>query len=244
MHTIKPAHKPATVKSYYHHPNRYNWSSFSSLELHTATSTSTFARSAVCLFAGCITSQQHASVSQGRICSDNFTCCHTEIEVADPTFHLTRSKYTDTGPTSPSTDPTTSGTWRGSRWTANFLSHWYDSTLEKSRCKRDLNPGSSALEGDTLTTRPIRRLPEAWTGPLHKLHPWNWQANSGACPLVVPHTSRPTHSCLAKDTLWHTELHGCQEELQKNSPVHLDQWLASIIFANNKKIYACSTIGC
>ena len=35
----------------------------------------------------CLTSQQHASVSQGRICSDNFTCCHTEIEVADPTFH-------------------------------------------------------------------------------------------------------------------------------------------------------------
>ena len=34
------------------------------------------------LLAGCLTSQQHASVSQGRICSDNCTCCHTEIEVA------------------------------------------------------------------------------------------------------------------------------------------------------------------
>ena len=31
----------------------------------------------VCLFVGCLTSQQQASVSQGRICSDNFTCCHT-----------------------------------------------------------------------------------------------------------------------------------------------------------------------
>ena len=31
-----------------------------------------------CLLVGCLTSQQHASVSQGRICSDNFTCCHTE----------------------------------------------------------------------------------------------------------------------------------------------------------------------
>ena len=29
------------------------------------------------------------SVSPGRICSDNFTCCHTEIEVADQTFYLT-----------------------------------------------------------------------------------------------------------------------------------------------------------
>ena len=33
----------------------------------------------------CLTSQQHASVSEGRICSDNCTCCHTEIEVADQT---------------------------------------------------------------------------------------------------------------------------------------------------------------
>ena len=54
---------------------------------------------------GCLTSQKHASVSQGRICTDNFTCCHTEIEVANETFHLTHSQYTDPGPTSPSTDP-------------------------------------------------------------------------------------------------------------------------------------------
>ena len=65
----------------------------------------------VCLLVGCLTSQQHASVSQGRICSDNFTCCHTEIEVADQTFHLTQSQYTDTGPTSPSADPITPGAW-------------------------------------------------------------------------------------------------------------------------------------
>ena len=31
----------------------------------------------VCWLVGCLTSQQQASVSQGRICSDNFTCCHT-----------------------------------------------------------------------------------------------------------------------------------------------------------------------
>ena len=61
------------------------------------------------LSVGCLTSQRHASVSQGRICSDNCTCCHTEIEVADQTFHLTQSQHTDTGPTSPSTDPITPG---------------------------------------------------------------------------------------------------------------------------------------
>ena len=37
---------------------------------------------------GLLMSQEHVSVSQGLICSDNFTCCHTEIEVADQTFHL------------------------------------------------------------------------------------------------------------------------------------------------------------
>ena len=65
------------------------------------------------LFVGCLTSQQHASVSQGRICSDNFTCCHTEIEAADPTFYLTQLQYTDTGPTSPSADPISPSAWHG-----------------------------------------------------------------------------------------------------------------------------------
>ena len=74
----------------------------------------------VCLLVACLTSQQQASVSQGRICSDNFTCCHTEIEVADQTFYLTQSQYTDTGPTSPSADPISPGAWQGSHWSANF----------------------------------------------------------------------------------------------------------------------------
>ena len=72
------------------------------------------------LFVGCLTSQQHASVSQEWICSDKFTCCHTEIEVADQTFHLTQSQYTDTGPTSLSVDPITPDAWQGSHWSANF----------------------------------------------------------------------------------------------------------------------------
>ena len=75
---------------------------------------------AVCLLVGCLTSQQHASVSQGRICTDNFTCCHTEIEAADQTFYLTQSQYTDNGLTSPSADPITPGAWQGSHWSANF----------------------------------------------------------------------------------------------------------------------------
>ena len=37
----------------------------------------------VCLLVGCLTTQQQASVSQGRICSDNCTCCHTRALEAD-----------------------------------------------------------------------------------------------------------------------------------------------------------------
>ena len=86
---------------------------------------------------GCLTSQQQASVSQGRICSDNFTRCHTEIEVADQTFYLTQSQYTDTGPTSPSANPITPGAWQGSHWSANF---------EVTGMTRPLkNPGASGI---------------------------------------------------------------------------------------------------
>ena len=73
-----------------------------------------------CLLVGCLTSKQHVSVSQGRICEDNFTCCYTETEVADQTLHLAQSQYPDRGPTSSSTDPITPDAWQGSHWSANF----------------------------------------------------------------------------------------------------------------------------
>ena len=53
-----------------------------------------------CLLVGCLMSQQHASVSQGRICSDNCRFCLAEIEVEDQTFCLTQSQKTDTRLTS------------------------------------------------------------------------------------------------------------------------------------------------
>ena len=89
--------------------------------------------------AGCLMSQPHASVSQGRICTDNFMCCHTEMEVADLTFYLTQSQYTDTGPTSPSTDLQCQAPGRVATGVPIFKSlGWLDP--EKSRCKRDSNP--------------------------------------------------------------------------------------------------------
>ena len=63
---------------------------------------------------------QQASVSHGQICSGKSTYCHTEMEVADQTFYLTRSQYTDTGPTSLSADLKTPEAWQGSHWSADF----------------------------------------------------------------------------------------------------------------------------
>ena len=50
------------------------------------------------------------------------TIVRAETEVADRTFYLTQSQYTDAGPTSPSADPITPGAWHGSHWSANFKS--------------------------------------------------------------------------------------------------------------------------
>ena len=104
----------------------------------------------VCWLVGCLTSQQHASVSKGRICSDSFTCCHTEIEVADQTFYLTQSQYTDTGPTSPSADPITPGARQGSHWSANFQVIGMTRPRRNPAASGIPNPASSALEVDAL----------------------------------------------------------------------------------------------
>ena len=93
----------------------------------------------VCWLVGCLASQQHACVSQGRIYSDNCTCCHTEIEAADQTISPSHS-ILKTGPTSPNVDPITPGAWQGSHWSANFLSHWYDSTRKNPVASRIRTP--------------------------------------------------------------------------------------------------------
>ena len=67
----------------------------------------------------CLVEHRSFSTLEGGM-SDEFTCCHTEIQVADQTFYLSQSQYTDIGPTNPSTDPVTAGTWQGSHWSANF----------------------------------------------------------------------------------------------------------------------------
>ena len=108
------------------------------------------------LLVGCLTFQQHASVCQGGICSDNFTCCHTEIEVADQTFYLTQSQYTDTRLSSPSADPITPGAWQGSYWSAKF---WVTGMTRprKIPAQAGFEPRIFHSWGGRLTTRPTRR---------------------------------------------------------------------------------------
>ena len=99
------------------------------------------------LFVGCLTSQQHANVPLGRISSDNCAYYHTETEVADKTFYLTQSQYTDTGQTSPSADPKTPSAWKSSPWC-----HRYEET-----CKKIPGKSGNRTQVRRLTTRPIRR---------------------------------------------------------------------------------------
>ena len=82
---------------------------------------------------------------------DNCTCCHTETETADQTFHLTQSQCTDTRPTSPSTDHITPGAWQGSHWSANCY------VTQKIHCQSDNQTKVSPTGGRCLITTPARR---------------------------------------------------------------------------------------
>ena len=101
-------------------------------------------------------SQQHASVSQGHLSSDNSMYCHTEIEVAYQAFYPIQSQYTDNGPTSPNADPIMPGAWQGSHWTANFKVTGVTQPGKIPTVQGESNPGSAALEADALTTRPMK----------------------------------------------------------------------------------------
>ena len=67
-----------------------------------------------------LTLQQHVSISKGRICLDNWLCCHTDIEVPDQTGYLTWSHCIDSKLISPSADPLTPATWQGCHFSTKF----------------------------------------------------------------------------------------------------------------------------
>ena len=108
------------------------------------------------LFVGCFTSQEHASVSQRRICTDKCTC--TEIVSCRSNILSHPVKYTDTGQTSPRTDPGTPGTWQGTYWSTNFQVTGMTGPWKRTKAQDGVKPKSAALASDAFTTKPT-----SWT---------------------------------------------------------------------------------
>ena len=88
------------------------------------------------------------------MCSDKCTRFHTEIELADQTIYLAQSQYTDTGPTSPSTDPITPGVWQGSHRSATFEVAGMTRTEKK---KKKIPTKKAGIEPRVCRSRSLQR---------------------------------------------------------------------------------------
>ena len=118
-------------------------------------------------------------------------CYHTEKKVADQTFYLTQSQYTDTRPTSPSTDPIMAGAWQDRNWRANF------SVIGMTRPPKILhkwesNSISAALKPGALTTWQMKQSGNGGVGTSSNLHirSQNDEAFTGSC-------TGSQHQCMA-----------------------------------------------
>ena len=105
-----------------------------------------------CLVLACLTSQQHASLSQGPI-------CHTEVEAAEQTCYFTQ--YTDTRPSSPNASLYRQKPDRLAAGVTIFLVTGVTRPEEIPTEKVGIEPGSTTLEADALTTRPTKQSMEA-----------------------------------------------------------------------------------
>ena len=114
------------------------------------------------LLAGCLTSQQHAGVPKARICSDNCTCC-TLREKSPVTLSISCS-FSILTPGQPvpvltlyrqASGRVATGVpmFKSLAWLDPKKSPWGKIPMEKA----GIDPGSAALEADTLTTWPTRR---------------------------------------------------------------------------------------
>ena len=142
------------------------------------------------LLVDCVMSQQHDSVFQRRICSDNFTCCRTEIEVADQTFCLTQSQYTDTGLTSLRADPMTPGAWQGNHRGANseitgMTRPGIEPGVHLSRGGRLNHLANEAVAVSRQTVRACFNIPSPYTQVL---------PTTICCPVLVENDRHMCHS--------------------------------------------------
>ena len=98
---------------------------------------------------GCLTFQLHASLFQGRICLGNFTCCHTEREIADQTFCLTQSRILTPSHPVPALTLYHQVPGRGATWVPIFRSLvWHDP--EKIPASRNRTPDLLLLRPEAL----------------------------------------------------------------------------------------------
>ena len=107
----------------------------------------TLARAREVVAVCCFTSQQHACVSQWQICLHNCASCHTETEVADQTFYVTHSQYSDTVLTSSSTDLHVPG--RVATEVPIFKSMVWLDLKKRAMAKAGIKPKSTTLKVNT-----------------------------------------------------------------------------------------------
>ena len=115
------------------------------------------------LLVGCLTSRQHARVSQGRICSDKlYVLPHWDrSEVADQTFYLTQSPLLTPGVPVPKLTPQRQTPGRVGTGVP-ILSHWYDWTRKKIHGESGNRTQVCRSWGARPTTRPTKRWLVSW----------------------------------------------------------------------------------
>ena len=104
---------------------------------------------------GCQTSKQHVKyILQPHICLDNVAGSHThdsETQVGDQTCYLTQSQYTDTKPTSPSTDPLMPAPGRMTTTELIFRSIAWDQEKNKDDWHCRINTETKVEKGRTYS---------------------------------------------------------------------------------------------
>ena len=171
------------------------------------------------MFAGCLTSQQHANISQGQTCPNKFMCCSLrwilQIELSTTSSHSILTP----GKPIPSTDPIVPGAWQGSH-----RSHWYDSTqknphsasrrLEQEVMSESSGPMADALlkdhQGNPRMVRIMYRctserksFTEAALIQLYKHTHTHTHTHTRACARTRMHTHTHTHTCTKTNTPLH-----------------------------------------
>ena len=134
------------------------------------------------LVVDCLTSQEHACLSRGWICSDSCMCCHTETVAADWTSYLIQSQYVDIGPTSSSADPVTPDFWHSNPWSTDFEVIGMTRPGKRPMGKQESNPDVS-LSRHTPYHLASEAVCHTWTASLLS-ETWVQDFNTCICTML------------------------------------------------------------